>query len=62
MEIVAKENKVMIMDHEQGSFTEEIVEDPISIPRRISETWKPQLIDDLPDTFCGNPKMCQNNF
>ncbi|KAH7537537.1 hypothetical protein FEM48_Zijuj03G0103600 [Ziziphus jujuba var. spinosa] len=53
MEIVAKEKKVTIMDHEQGRFTEEIVEDPISIPRRISETWKPQLIDDLPDTFCG---------
>ncbi|XP_022765024.1 anthranilate synthase alpha subunit 1, chloroplastic [Durio zibethinus] len=53
MEIVAKENKVMVMDHEDGCLTEEVVEDPMLIPRRISETWKPQLIDDLPDAFCG---------
>ncbi|KAK8552841.1 hypothetical protein V6N12_041415 [Hibiscus sabdariffa] len=53
MEIVAKENKVIIMDHEAGSLTEEIVEDPMCIPKKISETWKPQLIDDLPDAFCG---------
>ncbi|KAF3433472.1 hypothetical protein FNV43_RR24574 [Rhamnella rubrinervis] len=53
MEIVVKENKVTVMDHEEGLLTEEIVDDPISIPRRISETWNPQLIDDLPDTFCG---------
>ncbi|KAK8579628.1 hypothetical protein V6N13_142800 [Hibiscus sabdariffa] len=52
MEIVAKENKVMIMDHEAGSSTEENVEDPMRIPKRISETWKPQLVDDLPDAFC----------
>ncbi|XP_039003558.1 anthranilate synthase alpha subunit 1, chloroplastic-like isoform X1 [Hibiscus syriacus] len=53
MEIVAKENKVMIMDHEAGCLTEENVEDPMCIPKRISETWEPQLIDDLPDAFCG---------
>ncbi|CAB4301347.1 unnamed protein product [Prunus armeniaca] len=53
MEIVAKENKVTIMDHEERCLTEEVVEDPMAIPRRISETWSPQLIDDLPDAFCG---------
>ncbi|KAM3697860.1 hypothetical protein ACB098_06G145000 [Castanea mollissima] len=53
MEIVAKEHKVMIMDHEEGHLTEEFVEDPMVIPRRISEDWKPQLIDELPGTFCG---------
>ncbi|KAK2634713.1 hypothetical protein Ddye_029505 [Dipteronia dyeriana] len=53
MEIVAKENKVTIMDHEKGTLVEEYVEDPMVIPRRISEEWKPQLIDDLPDAFCG---------
>nr|POF06179.1 anthranilate synthase alpha subunit 1, chloroplastic [Quercus suber] len=52
-EIVAKENKVTIMDHEEGTLTEELVEDPMVIPRRISEGWKPQLIDELPGTFCG---------
>ncbi|XP_062156016.1 anthranilate synthase alpha subunit 1, chloroplastic [Alnus glutinosa] len=53
MEIVAKEHKVTIMDHEEGRLTEEFVEDPMVIPRRISEEWKPQLIDELPNTFCG---------
>ncbi|EXB58194.1 Anthranilate synthase component I-1 [Morus notabilis] len=53
MEIVAKENKVTIMDHEEGLMTEEIVEDPMAIPARISEGWNPQLIDELPDAFCG---------
>ncbi|GLT92983.1 hypothetical protein SLE2022_107920 [Rubroshorea leprosula] len=53
IEIVAKENKVILMDHEQGSSTEEFVEDPMVIPRRISESWKPQFIHELPDAFCG---------
>ncbi|WOL01339.1 anthranilate synthase alpha subunit 1, chloroplastic [Canna indica] len=53
MEIVAKENLVSIMDHEEGRMTEEIVEDPMLIPRRIMEGWSPQLIDELPDAFCG---------
>lgn len=53
MEIVAKEKKVTVMDHVKGSVTTEEVEDPMVIPRRISESWKPQLIDDLPDAFCG---------
>ena len=37
MEIVAKENKVMIMDHEEGSLTKELVGDPMVITRRISK-------------------------
>ncbi|KAL5568535.1 hypothetical protein UlMin_025110 [Ulmus minor] len=53
MEIVVKENKVIIMDHEKGNLTEEIVEDPMAIPAKISEGWNPQLIDGLPDAFCG---------
>ncbi|XP_043720198.1 anthranilate synthase alpha subunit 1, chloroplastic-like [Telopea speciosissima] len=53
MEIVAKENLVTIMDHEKGCRTEEFVEDPMVIPRRIMESWKPQLIEELPDAFSG---------
>ncbi|KAJ0266331.1 Anthranilate synthase alpha subunit 1 [Hirschfeldia incana] len=55
MEIVAKENKVIVMDHKNGSMTEEYVEDPMEIPRQISESWNPdpQLVQDLPDAFCG---------
>uniref|UniRef100_A0A5B6ZKZ8 anthranilate synthase n=1 Tax=Davidia involucrata TaxID=16924 RepID=A0A5B6ZKZ8_DAVIN len=53
IEIVAKENKVTIVDHGNETLTEEVVDDPMTIPRRISESWKPQLIDELPDAFCG---------
>ncbi|KAF5205906.1 Anthranilate synthase component i-1 [Thalictrum thalictroides] len=53
MEIVAKENFVTIMDHLEGSRTEEIVEDPMGIPRRIMETWAPQLLEELPNAFAG---------
>ncbi|XP_065871990.1 anthranilate synthase alpha subunit 1, chloroplastic-like [Euphorbia lathyris] len=53
IEIVARENKVSIMDHEVGTLTEEFVEDPMVIARRISEGWKPQIVCDLPDAFCG---------
>ncbi|KAK3020672.1 hypothetical protein RJ639_046265 [Escallonia herrerae] len=53
IEIVAKETNVMIVDHEKGCLTEKVVDDPMEIPRTISKDWKPQLLDELPDTFCG---------
>ncbi|KAL6128116.1 hypothetical protein ACLB2K_071472 [Fragaria x ananassa] len=53
MEIVAKENKVTVLDHEAGSSIEQFVEDPMAVPKRISDNWRPQLIDELPDAFCG---------
>lgn len=53
MEIVVKKNLVTILDHDKGHSTEEFSEDPISIPRRISDGWKPQLMEELPDAFCG---------
>ncbi|KAJ4797845.1 Anthranilate synthase [Rhynchospora pubera] len=53
MEIVAKENSVSIMDHEKGQLIEEHVPDPMSIPRQIMDSFTPQLIDGLPDAFCG---------
>ncbi|XP_058099631.1 anthranilate synthase alpha subunit 2, chloroplastic-like [Magnolia sinica] len=53
MEIVAKENFVTIMDHEEGVRKEEFAEDPMVIPRRIMQDWSPQLVDELPDAFCG---------
>ncbi|KAK8970116.1 hypothetical protein KSP40_PGU012138 [Platanthera guangdongensis] len=53
MEIVAKENMVSILDHKKGCKTENFVEDPMDVPRTIMEGWKPVLIDDLPDAFCG---------
>ncbi|XP_062210690.1 anthranilate synthase alpha subunit 2, chloroplastic [Phragmites australis] len=53
MEIVAKEHKVTIMDHEKGQVTEQIVDDPMQVPRSMMEGWHPQQIDQLPDSFCG---------
>lgn len=53
MEIVAKEHNVTILDHHTGKLTQKTVQDPMTIPRSISEGWKPRLIDELPDTFCG---------
>ncbi|KAL3649152.1 Allatostatins Cleaved into: Allatostatin-1 [Castilleja foliolosa] len=53
MEIVSKENMVTIVDHHEGDRTQEFVEDPMSVPRRIMEKWIPQRIDELPDAFCG---------
>ncbi|GFZ01617.1 anthranilate synthase 2 [Actinidia rufa] len=53
MEIVAKDNMVTVMDHREGRRTEEFVEDPMVVPRRIMENWKPQRIDELPEAFCG---------
>ncbi|KAI4339165.1 hypothetical protein MLD38_024134 [Melastoma candidum] len=53
IKIIAKGNKVTVADHVEGHLTEEVVEDPMLIPRRISEHWQPQLVEELPDTFCG---------
>uniref|UniRef100_A0A0E0KBM4 anthranilate synthase n=1 Tax=Oryza punctata TaxID=4537 RepID=A0A0E0KBM4_ORYPU len=53
MEIVAKEHKVTIMDHEKGKVTEQVVDDPMQIPRSMMEGWHPQQIDQLPDSFTG---------
>uniref|UniRef100_A0A7N0TI52 anthranilate synthase n=1 Tax=Kalanchoe fedtschenkoi TaxID=63787 RepID=A0A7N0TI52_KALFE len=53
LEVVAKENKVTVMDHEEGRLTEETADDPMMVPRRISEGWKPQVIEGLPNAFSG---------
>lgn len=53
IEIIAKENNVTIVDHEKGSLIEKVVDDPMEIPKSLSDGWKPQLLDGLPDTFCG---------
>ncbi|KAA8531839.1 hypothetical protein F0562_006443 [Nyssa sinensis] len=62
IEIVAKENAVTIVDHGNGSVTEQVVDDPMMIPRTISESWKPQLMDDLPDAFCEMTIWCINDI
>ncbi|XVF19899.1 hypothetical protein REPUB_Repub11eG0151300 [Reevesia pubescens] len=53
IEIVGKENMVTIINHEEGRRIEEIVEDPMTVPRRIMEGWVPQRVDELLEVFCG---------
>lgn len=53
MEVVAKANHVTVMDHEMKSKREQFSPDPMNIPRVIMEQWNPQIVDGLPDAFCG---------
>ncbi|KNA24153.1 hypothetical protein SOVF_018520 [Spinacia oleracea] len=53
MEIIAKDNLVTVINNREGWIKEEISEDPLTIPRRITEKWTPQCIDELPQVFCG---------
>lgn len=53
IEFIAKENNVTIVDHKKGSFVQKVVDDPMEIPKSLSDGWEPQLLDGLPDTFCG---------
>ena len=57
MEIVAKEHKVTIMDHEKGQVTEQVVDDPMQVPRSMMEGWHPQQIDELPESFSGEQRI-----
>ena len=54
---MAKENQVTVMDHHEGKRTEQFVDDPMSLPKKIIEEWKPQQIDELPDAFCGERNL-----
>ncbi|KAI3731129.1 hypothetical protein L1987_62312 [Smallanthus sonchifolius] len=53
VEIIAKEKNVTIVDHVKGSLIQKICDDPMEIPESLSDRWEPQLLDGLPDTFCG---------
>ncbi|KAF6153552.1 hypothetical protein GIB67_027419, partial [Kingdonia uniflora] len=53
MEIIAKEKKVTVMDHETGCRTEENADDPLVVPQRIMKGWVSLNINELSDIFCG---------
>ncbi len=53
MEIVAKENQITVLDHEEGTWVEKTSEDPLGEPSKIASNWQPVPIDGLPDVFCG---------
>ncbi|BBN03831.1 anthranilate synthase component I [Marchantia polymorpha subsp. ruderalis] len=53
MEIIAKENILTILNHEDGFREEKIVDDPMNAPSEITDQWKPVMLDGLPEVFCG---------
>ncbi|CAM6085585.1 unnamed protein product [Calypogeia fissa] len=53
MEIIAKEDSLTVLNHEEGSREERVVEDPMSAPEEITSKWKPVKVEGLPDVFCG---------
>lgn len=53
MEVIAKENTLTVLDHEEGSRVETVVEDPMSAPGEITSKWQPVKVEGLPDVFCG---------
>jgi hypothetical protein len=53
MEIVAKENRITVLNHEEGTRVEKTSEDPLGEPSEIASKWQPVPVDGLPDVFCG---------
>ncbi|KAH8934628.1 hypothetical protein BDL97_18G094200 [Sphagnum fallax] len=53
MEIVAKEDRITVLNHEDGTCIEKTSEDPLGEPSKIASKWQPVKLDSLPDVFCG---------
>lgn len=53
MEIVAKEQKVTVLDHATRSRTVTEETDPLDAAVRLSSGWKPISPEGLPDVFTG---------
>ncbi|CAK9863594.1 unnamed protein product [Sphagnum jensenii] len=49
MEIVAKENQITVLDHEECTWVEKTSEDPLGEPSKIASNWQPVPIDGLLD-------------
>ncbi len=63
MEIVAKENQITVLDHEEGTWIEKTSEDPLGEPSEIASNWQPVPIDGLPEVFCGeSPNSLLSSF
>jgi hypothetical protein len=54
MEIIGKENRITILNHEKGTREERVSEDPLNEPTAMAANWEPVKVDGLPDVFCGN--------
>ncbi len=59
MEIVAKEDRITVLNHEDGTCIEKTSEDPLGEPSKIASKWQPVKLDSLPDVFCGEKPFLQ---
>lgn len=53
IELIAKGELVIVLNHEKGTRTEQIMEDPMEAPSEIMAKWKAATIEGLPNVFCG---------
>ncbi|XP_024375616.1 anthranilate synthase alpha subunit 1, chloroplastic [Physcomitrium patens] len=53
MEIIAKEDRITILNHEEGTRVEKQSDNPLNEPQEIASKWNPVKFDSLPDVFCG---------
>ncbi|XP_073390891.1 anthranilate synthase alpha subunit 1, chloroplastic isoform X2 [Physcomitrium patens] len=52
LEIIAKEDRIIILNHEKGTREEKQSDDPLNEPQEIASKWNPVKIDSIPDIFC----------
>lgn len=53
MEIIAKEDRTIVLNHAKGTREERLSDDPLSEPSAIASKWEPVKVNSLPDVFCG---------
>eukprot|EP00210_Caulerpa_lentillifera_P001269 g1225.t1 len=53
LEVSAKGNNVVVLDHIHGTRTVTQEDDPLDVPVRISREWRPVPVDSLPEVFTG---------
>ena len=54
IEIVAKQDRVTILNHKEASRVEHVTEDPFVTASDLVSKWKAAPVEGLPDAFCGN--------
>lgn len=52
LEVIAKQHEVTLIDHRRGTSSTSQVQDPLSVPKRLSANWRIAAAG-LPDCFTG---------
>jgi len=53
LEVIAKGNKVTVLDHLHGARTVTNEPDPMEVVVQLSRNWQPAKVDGMPDVFTG---------